>query len=124
LQQTINENFRYYVHAGATALRFEIAGRVSDVGAKELQQAWRTVSSAIGNRSLIVDLTYVTSIDVAGQNLVRAWHDRCARFVAKSPQTRALIQSITGQSIGELSAAARHLTWLPVQVAAFGSFRL
>ena len=105
--------FRYYMHDGATAFSFELAGRLSDNNARELQSAWRTASSVIGDRSLIVDLSYVTGIDVAGQELLRGWHDRGAQLVAQSPQARALVQSITGQSCGELSAAARHPTWLP-----------
>jgi hypothetical protein len=117
-----NGGFRYYMHAGTTALSFEIAGRVSDDGARELQQAWRTVSSVIGDRFLIVDLSYVTGIDLAGQSLVRAWHDRGAQFVAKSAQTRALLQSITGQSTGEILSAAWHPTWLPLQLAILAPF--
>ena len=106
-------DFRYYMHDGAAAFSFELAGRLSDDSARELQQTWRTASSVIGDRSLIVDLSYVTGIDVAAQKLLRGWHDGGARLVAKSAQARALVQSITGKPSGELSAAARHSTWLP-----------
>ncbi len=106
-------DFRYYMHDGAAAFSFELAGRLSDDGARELQQTWRTASSVIGDRSLIVDLSYVTGIDVAGQKLLRGWHDSGAQLVAKSPQARALVHSITGQPASEHSAAARHSTWLP-----------
>ena len=108
-------DFRYYVHHSTAAFSFELEGRLSDESARELQQAWRTASSIIRNRSLIVDLSYVTGIDLAGQHLLREWHDRGAQFVAKSPESRLLIQSITGQSVNELSATARHSTWLPFQ---------
>jgi ABC-type transporter Mla MlaB component len=108
-------DFRYYMHDGSAAFSFELAGRLSDEGARELQQTWETASSMIGDRSLIVDLSYVTGVDAAGQNLLRGWHDQGAQLVAKSPQARALIQSITGQAAGELSATARHSTWLPFQ---------
>jgi hypothetical protein len=111
--KTRNGDFRYYMHDSATAFSFELAGRLSDDGARELEQTWRTAFSVIGDRSLIVDLSYVTGIDLAGQKLLRGWHDRGAQLVAKSPEARALVQSITGQSFGELSAAARHSTWRP-----------
>ena len=111
--KTRNGDFRYYMHDSATAFSFELAGRLSDDGARELEQTWRTAFSVIGGRSLIVDLSYVTGIDTAGQKLLRGWHDRGAQLVAKSPEARALVQSITGQSFGELSAAARHSTWRP-----------
>ncbi len=52
--------FRYYMHDGPHALSFELAGELSDNAARELEQAWRAASSVIGNRSLIVDLSYVT----------------------------------------------------------------
>jgi hypothetical protein len=109
--------FRYYVHHSGSAFSFELAGRLSDESVRELQHAWRTASSVIRNRSLIVDLSYVTGIDVAGQRLVREWHDRGAQLVAKSPEARVLVQSITGQSVDELSATARHSTWLPFRTA-------
>ena len=115
LHKTTNGDFRYYMHDGTTAFSFELAGRLSDDGARELQRAWRTASSEIGDRSLIVDLSYVTGIDVAGQRLLRGWHDRGAQLVAKSLEARALVQSITGQSVADISAAARHSTWLPFQ---------
>jgi hypothetical protein len=108
-------DFSYYMHDGSAAFSFELAGRLSDEGARELQQTWQTASSMIGDRSLIVDLSYVTAVDAGGQKLLRGWHDRGAQLVAKSPEARALIQSITGQAVGELSATARHSTWLPFQ---------
>jgi hypothetical protein len=114
--------FRYYMHDGATAFSFELAGRLSDNKARELQNAWRTASSVIGDRSLIVDLSYVTGVDPAGRELLRRWHDRGAQLVAKSAQTRALVQSITGQPFDKLSEAARHPTWLPFQGASVPSW--
>ena len=39
-QITTNGNFRYYMHDGATAFSFELAGRLSDDGARELQHTW------------------------------------------------------------------------------------
>jgi anti-anti-sigma regulatory factor len=101
------------MHDGASAFSFEPAGRLSDDSALELQHTWRTASSMIGDRTLIVDLSYLTGIDAAGQKLLRGWHDRDAQLLAKSQRARALVQSITGQSLGEISATARHSTWLP-----------
>lgn len=112
---TTNCDFRYHMHDGTTAFSFELAGRLSDDSARELHHAWRTASSLIGARSLIVDLSYVTGIDVAGKDLLRGWHDRGAQLVAKSLEARTLVESITGQSLGEISATARHSTWLPFQ---------
>src|SRR5579862_5218568 len=113
LHQTLDGGFRYYMHDGTTAFSFELAGRLSGNSTRELLQAWHTASSVIGDRSLIVDLSYVTGIDASGQKLLRGWHDRGAQLVAKSPQAQALVESITGQPSSEVPAAARHSTWLP-----------
>ena len=117
MRKTLNGDFRYYMHDGAAAFSFELAGRLSDEGARELLQTWQTASSMIGDRSLIVDLSFITGVDGAGQNLLRGWHDQGAQLVAKSAEARALMQSITGQATSELSATARHPAWLPFQRA-------
>ena len=78
-------DFRYYMHDGSAAFSFELAGRLSDEGARELQQTWQTASSMIGDRSLIVDLSYISGIDGAGQKLLRGWHEQGAQFVVSFP---------------------------------------
>jgi hypothetical protein len=56
----MNQALQYYMHDGSTAFRFELAGNLNDEGAHKLDQAWRTASSVIGDRRLIVDMTFVT----------------------------------------------------------------
>jgi anti-anti-sigma regulatory factor len=112
LNKIRSSDFCYYMHDGPNAFSFEIAGRLSDDGARELQQARRTALSSIDRGVLIVDLSYVTSISIAGRHLLREWHDRGAQLVARSPDVRAMVQSTTGKSV-ELSAAMSHATWLP-----------
>jgi len=118
VRTTTNNEFRYYMHYGETAFSFELAGRISDDGARELQQAWLAASSLLGHRSLIVDLSYVTGTDVSGQDLLRRWHDHGAKLVAKTPEATALVRSIIGQAVPELSAPSRYSTWLPFHVLA------
>ena len=108
-------DFRYYMHDGTTAFSFELSGRLSGDGARELGEAWQCASSVIGDRALIVDLSFVTGISVAGRELLRGWHDRGAQLVAKSAEAKALAQSISGQSVSALATPARHRTWLPFQ---------
>ena len=107
------------MHDGATAFSFELAGRLSDDAARQLQQAWRTASSVVGERSLIVDLSYVNAIDQLGQDLLRDWHNQGAQLVANSPEASELLQSITGESAPTPPASARHSTWLPFRIAAY-----
>jgi hypothetical protein len=45
---------RYYTHGGPSAVRFEQAGDLNAGDASILEQDWRGVSSAMGNRLLVV----------------------------------------------------------------------
>lgn len=114
----MSDKFRYYMHDGPSAFSFELAGKLSDNAACELEQAWRTASSVRPGRSLIVDLSYVTQVDLAGRAMLRRWHDGGAQLVANLPQARAIAASITGQSPEFIAAAAPHPTWRPFRVAA------
>jgi hypothetical protein len=94
-----------YIHDEPASVRFEIRGCLSGNAARQVEQAWRTASSVIGGRSLVVSIGNLTSIDLFGRRLLRHWHDDGAYFVAKSPLTKTLVKSIVGHSV--LSAATR-----------------
>ena len=85
----------HYMHGGPAAFRFELAGDLSAGDAAKLEQEWRSASPSIGNRVLVVDLTFVTGIDEAARTLFRRWYARGAEFVADSKQSRELVESIT-----------------------------
>ena len=87
----------YYMHDGPAAFRFELAGDLAVGDAARLEQEWRTASSTIGDRTLIVDLSFVTAMDEAARSLFRRWHAAGAQFAAISPQSRKLVETITGQ---------------------------
>lgn len=87
----------YYMHDGPAAFRFELAGDLATGDAARLEQEWHTASSTIGDRTLIVDLSFVTAIDEAARSLFRRWHAAGAQFAAISPQSRNLVETITGR---------------------------
>jgi hypothetical protein len=91
----------YYMHDGPAAFRFELAGDLATGDAARLEQEWRTVSSTIGDRTLIVDLSFVTAIDEAARSLFRNWHAAGAQFAAISPHSRKLVETITGRTFVE-----------------------
>src|SRR5262249_50953578 len=76
--------------------RFELSGPLTAEGARSLAQDWRTASSVIEDRALVVDLSFVTEIDEAGQRLMLEWRRQGAEFVAKSADARALVEAIVG----------------------------
>jgi hypothetical protein len=110
-----NQPFDYYMHDGPTAFRFELSGNLNDEGARRLDQDWRTASSIIGVRKLIVDMTFVTGAGEKGRALLARWHREGARLVAISKSSRELAESIVGEPLPEppVGAAASERTWLP-----------
>lgn len=85
----------YYIHGGPSALRVELAGDLNAGDAWRLKQNLRGASSAIGNRSLVVDMSFVTGIDEEARSLFKRWYARGAEFAASSKQSREVVESIT-----------------------------
>jgi len=90
---------RYYMHDGPAAFRFELAGDLDDEGARRLEQDWRTASSVIGDRLLIVDMTLVARVGKEARILFARWHASGARLIANSDTSRSLVESIIGTSL-------------------------
>ncbi|HTA46975.1 MAG TPA: hypothetical protein VK789_31235 [Bryobacteraceae bacterium] len=86
---------RHYIHAGPAAFRFELAGDLDADDAARLELEWRRASLTIGNRVLVVDMSFVTGIDAAARSLFRRWYARGAEFTAGSRESRELVESIT-----------------------------
>jgi hypothetical protein len=72
----LHRTMRYYIHSGPAALRFELAGDLNAGDAWRLEQDWRRVSSAMGNGSMVVDVSFVTGIDEAARSLFKRWYAR------------------------------------------------
>ena len=87
---------QHYIHGGPAAFRFELAGDLNAGDAAKLEQERRSASLTIGNRAIVVDLTFVTGIDEAARNVFKRWYARGAEFTAGSRQSRELVESITG----------------------------
>jgi hypothetical protein len=117
-----NQALQYYMHDGPTAFRFELAGNLNHEDARQLDQAWRTASSVIGDRRLIVDMTFVTDIDEQGRALITRWHREGAQLIANSIVSRALAESILGKPLPEPPPKVGHATvsdrtWLPFRAS-------
>jgi hypothetical protein len=86
---------RYYIHTGPAAFRFELAGDLDADDAARLEREWQGASLTIGERVLVVDMSFVTGIDEAARSLFTRWYARGAEFSAGSPESRELVESIT-----------------------------
>ena len=110
------KDLQYYMHDGSSAFRFELAGDLTGEGARRLERDWHTASSVIGHRTLIVDMTFVTSTDEEGRALLARWHADGAKVVAKSRESRVSWRdaAIMGEPLPEFAMAARadsYQTW-------------
>jgi hypothetical protein len=117
-----SQTLQYYMHDGPSAFRFELAGDLNNEGAREIDQAWRTASSLIGDRALVVDMTFITDAGPDGRSLLARWYAGGAQLVAKSKTSRELARAIVGDPLQEFAApgnAGKRLTWVPFH-AAFG----
>jgi hypothetical protein len=63
----------------------------------DLEQEWRTASSVIGGRSLIVDMTFVTCLHEEAKALLARWHRDGAQIVAKSTLATRLAEEAIGE---------------------------
>jgi hypothetical protein len=105
------DDFNIYIHDYATSFRLEIEGSLCRNAARQLEQAWCTASSTIGNRALVVAVGDVCGIDPFGRALLRRLHLAGAQFVAKSPLAKALVGAIVGQAITSAMGAAKCDGW-------------
>jgi hypothetical protein len=100
------------MHDGPASFRFEIEGSLAGSAAMELEQSWRTASSVIGNRPLVIAFDDVSRIDPCGRALLLAWRQGGAQFVAKSPLARTLIGAILGQPVLSVVRVTKHDGWI------------
>jgi hypothetical protein len=111
-----SQTFQYYMHDGPSAFRLELAGDLHNEAARDLDQAWRTASSMLGDRALLVDMTFLTGAEKEGRSLLARWYAEGAQFIASSKVSRALAEAIVGESLPESASAAKAgagRTWLP-----------
>jgi hypothetical protein len=94
-----SQRLQYYIHDESDVLRFELAGSLSGAGVESVYQAWHTSLSIIGNRPLIIDITFVIAADEHGCAMLDAWHRSGARITAASPESQALAEAVLGLPI-------------------------
>lgn len=86
--------FTYYLHDQPSAFRIELSGTLTASNAPELERCWKTGASALGGRSLIVEISSLASIDDTGRGLLSRWQRQGASFIAESAEAKAILASI------------------------------
>ena len=118
-----SQTLQYYMHDGPSAFRFELAGNLNNEAARDLDQAWRTASSMIGDRALVVDMTFVTNAEKEGRSLLARWYAEGAQLIARSKVSRKLAEAIVGKPLPDApssSDAGAARTWLPFHASFVG----
>lgn len=106
-----SDDFDLYIHDRPTSFHLEIEGSLCGIAARQVEQAWCTASSTLGNRALVVAVGDVSSIDPFGRALLRKLRDAGAQFVAGSPLAKTLIGSIVGQPVISAMRVNRCAGW-------------
>jgi ABC-type transporter Mla MlaB component len=106
------------MHDESAAFRFKLAGELSRHTARDLEQARQTAASIIGRRSLIVDLSGLTSLDATGGNLLEEWHALGAQLTVVSAEAQARIRLMAGVPVTLLGTGRGASQWLPRRMAA------
>ncbi len=92
-------DLQYYMHDEPDAFRLELSGALAGDAAQDVYHAWKTALSIVGARPFIIDLTYVSAVDDYGRALLRLWRGSGVRIVARSAESRALVESILGERL-------------------------
>jgi hypothetical protein len=85
---------RITVHQTPRALTFRLEGRLVGPWVKELEKCWRGALAGQREPILRVDLTEVTSIDVAGQACLAALYRQGAEFLVADCLMKATVAEI------------------------------
>ena len=107
----MSNDLSYYLHDGSGVFRFQLVGRLSNRDTRHLEQAWRTASSIIGGKCLVVDVSDVTGIDESGRELLDKWHAHGARLIVTSSEAKTRIESITDVTVTVLAPVPKTSTW-------------
>jgi hypothetical protein len=94
-----SQRLQYYIHDESDILRLQLAGSLSGAGVESVYQAWHTSLSIIGNRPLIIDITFVVDADEHGCAVLDAWRRSGARIIAASAESQALAEAVLGEPI-------------------------
>ena len=84
-----------FQHDSAMMFRFVLQGELTGDGVKELEHAWTTARSILGTKTLVVEISGITSADAAGVELLFRMRETGARLnAALPPESAEFIRSM------------------------------
>jgi hypothetical protein len=75
--------FKYYIHDGIDAFRFQLVGELTESHVAELSGCWRTAKTTLRERKLILDLRGLKALDEAGAKWVTSMAAEGAEYVPR-----------------------------------------
>ncbi len=84
-----SSRFKYYIHDGIDACRFELIGELTEADVQELAGCWRTARTTLSKRKLVLDLRGLKTIDDLGRRWVASMAVEGAVYVP-SPHLQGL----------------------------------
>jgi hypothetical protein len=85
---------RITTSADAASRRWTLWGQLAGLWVAELREEWMRLRCESRDGQLLVDLSDVTFIDEAGEELLREMRDRGVEFVAKGVETRHILENL------------------------------
>lgn len=102
-----SSRFKYYIHDGIEACRFQLIGELTESEIPELSGCWRTAKTMLGRRKLILDLRGLRSLDEAGTMWVTSMASEGAECVRAASDNPPIEQSRKPSRFARLLAIFR-----------------
>ena len=86
---------RITVQDSTLSSTFKLEGKLTGPWVRELEQSWSGATAAAPGRAVVVDLSDVTYIDMAGKCLLARIHKSGAALIARGPLNQSIVDEIT-----------------------------
>jgi anti-anti-sigma regulatory factor len=90
--------FRIGAHDSPDGLVLKFEGRLAGAWVVEAEACWRDARATHNGRSVVVDLSGVSTVDDAGRELMFHMHSAGARFVVRGCVMRELVREISQEA--------------------------
>jgi len=85
---------RITIQESAQSSTFKLEGKLTGPWVRELEQVWTAATSAAPDRAVVIDLSDVSYIDVAGKCLLARIHKTGASLIACGPLNQSIVDEI------------------------------
>ena len=102
--------------------RFVLRGDVAGAAVHDLEQAWRTASSILQGKQLVVDVSAVTNADPSGVDLLIRMRESGARLVVALPPKSEHVVRLLG--LPAATPERRHRNRLALQLSSLVRLKL